>query len=91
VFYLGFLGGQGVTLMNMFGHVLSKEQVFDLDKQAPNEILEKFKDRKNLHILVCGGDGTVGWVLSAIDSIGFTSPPPVFFFLSQFRFFWFLF
>lgn len=31
----------------------------------------------NLHILVCGGDGTAGWVLSEIDKIDFNSPPAV--------------
>ena len=28
-------------------------------------------------ILVCGGDGTVGWVLSAIDKMKLTTPPVV--------------
>ena len=28
---------------------------------------------KNLQILVCGGDGTVGWVLEKIDQLGLTS------------------
>ncbi|BHF77531.1 hypothetical protein SprV_0602063800 [Sparganum proliferum] len=31
----------------------------------------------NVRILVCGGDGTVGWILSAIDSLGLDPLPPV--------------
>lgn len=31
----------------------------------------------NLRILACGGDGTVGWILSEIDSLGIKPPPPV--------------
>ena len=28
-------------------------------------------------MLVCGGDGTAGWVLSEIDNVGFVDPPSV--------------
>lgn len=31
----------------------------------------------NLRILVCGGDGTAGWVLSVIDSMNIKPHPPV--------------
>lgn len=31
----------------------------------------------NLRVLACGGDGTVGWVLSVLDQIGASSPPAV--------------
>lgn len=31
----------------------------------------------NLRVLACGGDGTVGWVLSVLDQIGASQPPAV--------------
>lgn len=30
-----------------------------------------------MRVLACGGDGTVGWVLSILDQIGAPSPPAV--------------
>lgn len=39
--------------------------------------LELYKKVPNLRILACGGDGTVGWILSEIDSLGIKPPPPV--------------
>ena len=36
-----------------------------------------FKKVANLRILACGGDGTAGWILSTIDSLAITPPPPV--------------
>lgn len=39
--------------------------------------MELFKRVPNLRVLACGGDGTVGWVLSILDQIGASSPPAV--------------
>lgn len=39
--------------------------------------LELFKKVPNLRVLACGGDGTVGWVLSILDQIGAYPAPAV--------------
>jgi hypothetical protein len=39
--------------------------------------LELFRKVPNLRVLACGGDGTVGWVLSVLDQIGLSPPPAV--------------
>ena len=39
--------------------------------------LELYKRVPNLRILACGGDGTVGWVLSILDKLKLCTAPPV--------------
>ena len=39
--------------------------------------MEKHKDKEDLRVIACGGDGTVGWVLSVIDEMSFENPPSV--------------
>jgi Diacylglycerol kinase catalytic domain len=39
--------------------------------------LEMFRKVPNLRVLACGGDGTVGWVLSILDQLDFSPPPAV--------------
>ena len=39
--------------------------------------LELYRKCPNLRILACGGDGTVGWILSVIDQLKIYPPPGV--------------
>ncbi|MEQ2230611.1 hypothetical protein ILYODFUR_031191, partial [Ilyodon furcidens] len=39
--------------------------------------LELYRKVPNLRILACGGDGTVGWILSALDELQMNPQPPV--------------
>lgn len=53
-------------------------QVIDLSSsQGPEAGLELFSNVQYFRVLVCGGDGTVAWVLDAIERYNFESPPPV--------------
>ncbi|GFY57200.1 diacylglycerol kinase iota [Trichonephila inaurata madagascariensis] len=39
--------------------------------------LDLYKRVPNLRILACGGDGTVGWILSVLDDLKVSSSPPI--------------
>eukprot|EP00102_Acyrthosiphon_pisum_P010230 XP_008178472.1 PREDICTED: eye-specific diacylglycerol kinase isoform X2 [Acyrthosiphon pisum] len=62
-------GNQGVKLLQKFQWHLNPRQVFDLSRGGPRMGLELYKKVPNLRVLACGGDGTVGWVLSILDQI----------------------
>uniref|UniRef100_A0ABM5EWG3 Diacylglycerol kinase n=1 Tax=Pogona vitticeps TaxID=103695 RepID=A0ABM5EWG3_9SAUR len=61
---------QGVKFLRKFKQFLNPAQVFDLMNGGPHLGLRLFQKFPSFRILVCGGDGSVGWVLSEIDALG---------------------
>lgn len=45
----------------------------ELPREKPERALELFADMPGLRLLIIGGDGTVGWVLSCLDSLQVTA------------------
>ncbi|MED6198329.1 Diacylglycerol kinase [Stylosanthes scabra] len=69
---------RGDSLRLRLNILLNPVQVFELSSsQRPEMGLHLFRKVPHFRVLVCGGDGTVGWVLNAIDKQNFASPPPV--------------
>ncbi|XP_055610883.1 diacylglycerol kinase 1 isoform X2 [Uranotaenia lowii] len=70
-------GRQGDRILRKFQYLLNPRQVYDLSKGGPLEGLTLFKDVDNFKVICCGGDGTVGWVLEAMDSIELRCQPSI--------------
>ncbi|KAL5998427.1 Diacylglycerol kinase 2 [Asimina triloba] len=68
----------GPSLRRRLNMLLNPVQVFELSPtQGPEIGLKLFSTVQYFRVLVCGGDGTVAWVLDAIEKQNFVSPPPV--------------
>ncbi|KAL7599008.1 hypothetical protein Lser_V15G21635 [Lactuca serriola] len=69
---------RGDSLRLRMNILLNPVQVFELSStEGPEVGLYLFRKVANFRVLICGGDGTVGWVLDAIEKQNFISPPPV--------------
>uniref|UniRef100_A0A8C6WGL0 Diacylglycerol kinase n=1 Tax=Neogobius melanostomus TaxID=47308 RepID=A0A8C6WGL0_9GOBI len=71
----------GEVLLGEFRSLLNPVQVFDLSQLNPSKALQlcTLLPPGSVRVLVCGGDGTVGWVLDAIDSMKLkVRPGPVY-------------
>ncbi|XP_015906416.1 diacylglycerol kinase delta isoform X2 [Parasteatoda tepidariorum] len=60
---------QGVMFLRRFKQLLNPAQVFDLMNGGPSLGLLMFRTFNPFRILVCGGDGSVSWVLAEIDKL----------------------
>jgi hypothetical protein len=60
---------QGVKFLRRFKQLLNPAQVFDLIHSGPQLGLRLFRHFDPFRILICSGDGSVGWVLSEIDRL----------------------
>lgn len=68
---------QGPILKTQLRSLLNPIQVWDLADGGPEKILQSFSVFTRLRILVCGGDGTVSWIISTLDKMRLDRWPPI--------------
>jgi len=66
-------GNVGTQLLERFKEILDENKIYNLSEGGPRKALEDHGHKENLRLIACGGDGTVGWILSVMDSMSF--PP----------------
>ena len=67
-------GGKGKIVLDALTDILGKDRVFDLGENPhPEQILAQphivEEARTGLRVIVCGGDGTMTWLMAAIDVV----------------------
>ncbi|KAF5906437.1 diacylglycerol kinase theta, partial [Clarias magur] len=62
-------GLKGREILYGFRKLLNPHQVFELTSGGPLPGLHTFREIPHFRMLVCGGDGTVGWVLGVLETI----------------------
>lgn len=68
---------QGLILKMQLRSLLNPIQVWDLADGGPEKVLKSFSVFTRLRLLVCGGDGTVSWIISALDKMELEKWPPI--------------
>uniref|UniRef100_A0A8C3A3I2 Diacylglycerol kinase n=1 Tax=Cyclopterus lumpus TaxID=8103 RepID=A0A8C3A3I2_CYCLU len=62
-------GMKGRELLYSFRKLLNPHQVFDISNGGPLAGLHTFREVPRFRVLVCGGDGTMGWVLGVLEAV----------------------
>ncbi|XP_019410758.1 PREDICTED: diacylglycerol kinase theta [Crocodylus porosus] len=62
-------GLKGRDLLHSFRKLLNPHQIFELTNGGPLPGFHTFSQIPCFRVLICGGDGTVGWVLGALEEI----------------------
>ncbi|XP_059202973.1 diacylglycerol kinase theta [Centropristis striata] len=62
-------GLKGRELLYGFRKILNPHQVFDISNGGPLAGLHTFREVPRFRVLVCGGDGTTGWVLGVLEAL----------------------
>ncbi len=68
---------QGSLLITQFRRLLNPIQVWDLSNGGPEKICRSFSVLSRFQILVCGGDGTVSWIISVLEKLSLKRWPPI--------------
>jgi hypothetical protein len=67
----------GKLLITQFRRLLNPIQVWDLANGGPEKILKSFSVLSRFQLLICGGDGTVSWIISALEKMNLKRWPPI--------------
>lgn len=70
-------GRYGVFAIKELRSLLNPVQVVDLQKSDPLAALQAFSRVPSFRVLVCGGDGSVRWILNCIEQLPRELRPPV--------------
>ena len=63
-------GGQiGSTLLERLKPSFPSAQVCDLSQNSASDYLRLYSNCKKLRVLICGGDGTVGWIMDEMKKV----------------------
>jgi hypothetical protein len=70
-------GKMGYKLQTALNKQYDSANIYNLGVEGPRNGLEKHRETPNLRVGVCGGDGTINWVLSIIDSMNIVPRPAI--------------
>ncbi|PFX14998.1 Diacylglycerol kinase theta [Stylophora pistillata] len=62
-------GGQGADMSAAFQRLLNPHHVYSLTEGGPLLGFYAFRSIPDFRVWICGGDDTVGWVLSCLDDV----------------------